>query len=77
MKIIEITDIQRGWIAGMRLFRFLADYRFLVSKYVLQNYLVLSESWKNDIFGKGGRGFQIFYPEFRFFSSLLQSHAWD
>ena len=49
---------------------------FLVSKYVLQNYLVLSECWKKDIFGKGDRGFQIFYLEFRFFSSVLQSHAW-
>ena len=28
--------------------------------YVLQNYLFLSENCKNDILGKGDRGFQIF-----------------
>ena len=65
-----------GWqtvqilFAGMRLFRFLADFisDFLVSKYVLQK----------DIFGKGDSGFQIFYLEFRLFhqsSSLMPAYA--
>ena len=38
--------------------------------YVLQNYLFLSESYKNDFFGKGDRGFQIFYQS----SSLMPVH---
>ena len=49
--------------------RFLETSDFLVSKYVLQNYLFLSENCKNDRLGKGDRGFQIFYLEFSFLIS--------
>ena len=40
---------------------------FSVAKYVLQNYLFLSENCKNDIFGKGDRG-SDFYLEFSLIS---------
>ena len=57
---------------------------FLISKYVLQNYLILSENCKSNIFGKCDRDFQIFYLEFSwfllvfffFFLSVLQFHTW-
>ena len=47
---------------------------FLDAKYVLQNYLFLSENCKNDIFGKGDRGFQIFTQNS--VSLVHQSHTW-
>ena len=71
----RVTPGSCPWVglAGMRLQIF---GRFQI--YYIQNMfcriLVLSESSKNDIFGKGNGGFQIFYLEFRFFhqsSSLM------
>ena len=46
-------------VGGHEIFQIFDRPDFLVSNYVLQNYLFLflSENCKNDIFGKGDRGF--------------------
>ena len=63
----------RSYVAGMRFFRFLADFRFFHSNFNFKSCWISSESYKSTVLGRRVGEFQTFYGLFQISDCFIQS----